>query len=320
MSNVVRPEISNDWLRIHPEVQQAVQTGRPVVALESTLISHGLPWPVNFETAIAAEQAIRECGVVPATIAIWHGRPTVGMDRSMIEALAQRNDVAKASRRDIGTMMALRKTAATTVAATMALAKAANISIFATGGIGGVHHAVPGEAPSDVSADLIDLGRTPILVVCAGAKNILNLPRTLEWLETEGVPVIGYRTRTFPAFYLPSSGLPVSARMDSAAEVALAFAAHRHFGGGGMLLCRPLESAFALTEPEWRNAWQSARDAAEVAGVQGAAVTPFLLKQIAEHTQGRSLAANQALIVGNARLAAETAIELARISGARTTA
>lgn len=301
-------------VRVSAEVRAALAGGRPVVALESTLIAHGLPYPVNRETAAAAEAAVREAGAVPATVAVWEGVPAVGLSPEQIDALATRTDVLKAARRDLGPAVALRKTAATTVSATMALARAAGVRVFATGGVGGVHRAPPGDAPSDVSADLSDLGRVPVLVVCAGAKNILDLPRTLEWLETAGVPVLGYRTSDFPAFYLAKSGLPVAHRIDSAAEAARAFAVHASLGGGGVLLARPVDAAVALTEPEWRNALMRAEEAAERANVRGPAVTPFLLARIAEFTGGKSLAANRALIVANARLAAETAVELERVA------
>src|SRR5205085_1295192 len=195
----------------HPEVAAALREGRPVVALESTLIAHGLPWPLNLETAREAEAAVRAEGAVPATIAVWQGRPTVGLDAGRLEELARRRDVLKASRRDLAAAVAQGRTAATTVSATMFLAHRAGVRVFATGGIGGAHR---GDA-WDVSADLTELGRTPVAVVCAGAKSILDLPRTLEILETEAVPVVGYGTDQFPAFYVHSSGEPVSARVES---------------------------------------------------------------------------------------------------------
>jgi len=217
-------------MSVSGEVSVAIRANRPVVALESTLIAHGLPFPVNVETALAAEAAIRDVGAIPATIAILEGRPTIGLTTSQIQELAQSSNVLKVSRRDLGYAIANRRTAATTVAATMALAHMAGIRVFATGGIGGVH---PDPiAPFDISADLLELARTPVLVVCAGAKNILDLPKTLEVLETQGVPVVGYRTNDFPAFYLRSSGLTLSARAESPHEVAAIFKAHWEFGGG----------------------------------------------------------------------------------------
>jgi pseudouridylate synthase len=279
------------------------------VALESTLIAHGLPWPTNLETARAAEHAVRKAGAIPATIAVWQGIPTVGLTDAQIEQLARADGVLKASRRDLAAAVAQGRTAATTVAGTMYLAHRAGIRVFATGGVGGAHRD-PGQ-PFDISADLVELSRTPVLVVCAGAKSILDLSRTLEILETLGVPVIGYRTDRFPAFYVRDSGLPVSARVDAADEAARFFATHTRMGGAGVLLAQPVSEDVALAKEEFDATLARAEAEAATANVRGPALTPFLLSRLAVHTGGKSLKANQALIVANARLAGEVAGGLA---------
>lgn len=295
-----------DWLEVNEEVREALSAGQPVVALESTLIAHGLPWPTNLETANSAELAVRESGAVPATIAVWKGQPTVGLSATQLAKLARATDVLKASRRDLSTAVAQQRTAATTVSATMYLAAQAGLGFFATGGIGGVHR---GASESfDISADLIELARTPVLVVCAGAKSILDLPRTLEMLETLGVPIIGYGTDRFPAFYVRDSGLPVSARCDTPDSAAKLFAAHVRMGGGGAILAQPVAENVALSREEVNEAISEAEKEAVARGVRGGALTPFLLARLAEQTQGRTLRANQDLIVANARLAAEVAV------------
>ncbi|HJZ94037.1 MAG TPA: pseudouridine-5'-phosphate glycosidase, partial [Gemmataceae bacterium] len=294
-----------DWLTVNTEVRTALADGYPVVALESTLIAHGLPWPANLETARAAEYAVREAGAVPATIAVWQGRPTVGLTDAQIEQLASSDGVLKASRRDLALAAVKGRTAATTVAATMHLAHHAGIRVFATGGIGGAHR--DAAQPFDISADLVELSRTAVLVVCAGAKSILDLPRTLELLETLGVPVIGYRTDRFPAFYVRDSGLPVSARVDAADEAARLFATHTRMGGAGAMLAQPASEDVALTTTEFDAALARAEAEAAAATVRGPALTPFLLSRVAVHTGGKSLKTNQALIVANARLAGEVA-------------
>ena len=302
------------WLTASEEVTEAIRERRPVVALESTLIAHGLPWPANIETAREAETVVRAAGAVPATIAVWHGTPTAGLTVSQIEELARPEGAMKASRRDLGAAVAGQSLAATTVSATMAIAHAAGIRVFATGGIGGVHRSEPGSAESwDISSDLTELGRTPVLVVCAGAKSILDLPRTLEILETLGVPVLGYRTDVFPAFYVrsnPAVALAVSSRVESAVETARAFEAHTRLGGAGAILAQHCPDEVAIPAREFDAALEEARTEASREGISGARVTPFLLKRIAELTGARTLAANRALIVNNARLAAEVAIEL----------
>jgi pseudouridylate synthase len=297
-----------DWLSITDEVRTALEKGRPIVALESTLIAHGLPWPTNVETARAAESAVRESGTIPATIAVWNGEPTVGMSASQIEELAQADHVLKASRRDLATAVAQRRTAATTVAATMYIAHRAGIRVFATGGIGGVHR--DSQQPFDISADLVELARTPVMVVCAGAKSILDLSRTLEILETLGVPVIGYATDHFPAFYVRDSGLPVSARVDSPADAARLFSAHVQMNCSGVVLARPVEEDVALSGDEVEAAVTQAELEARNRAVRGWEVTPFLLSRLAELTGRRSLRANQSLIVANSRLAGEVARSL----------
>jgi pseudouridine-5'-phosphate glycosidase len=296
------------FLDIRPAIAAALQARCPVVALESTLIAHGLPWPVNFDTALAAEKAVREAGATPATIAVLEGRPTIGLDEQEIRTLAQTPDVLKAGRRDLGLAVAQKRTAATTVGATMLLAHRAGLRVFATGGIGGAHR-----EPWDLSADLVELARLPVAVVCAGAKSILDLPRTLELLETLSVPVLGFATDTFPAFYLVSSGEPVSGRVDSADQAAAVLRAHWDLGGGGAVLAQPLPAEVAVAAAELNAALSQAEGLAAASGVRGKAVTPFLLARLAELTGGKTLRANQALIVGNARLAAEVAAALHRI-------
>lgn len=294
------------WLSVSEEVRAALAAGRPVVALESTLISHGLPWPTNVETARAAEAAVREAGAVPATIAVWTGTPTVGLTPAQIEELARATGVTKASRRDLATAVVEGRTAATTVAATMYLAHRAGIRVFATGGIGGAHR--DAGQPFDISADLVELSRTPVLVVCAGAKSILDLPRTLEIMETLGVPVVGYRTDRFPAFYVRGSALPVSARVNSPADAVRLFAVHLRMGGAGAVLAQPVAPDVALAADDVESAIARAERAANESGIRGGAVTPFLLSRLAALTSGRSLRANRALVVANARLAADVAV------------
>jgi pseudouridine-5'-phosphate glycosidase len=292
-------------LDVRPEVRDALHAGRPVVALESTLISHGLPWPVNLETARAAEAAVRQEGAVPATIAVWQGRPTVGLVEEDLRGLAQETGVLKASRRDLAVAVAQGRTAATTVAATMFLAHQAGLRLFATGGIGGAHRGTA--SLWDISADLVELARTPVAVVCAGAKSILDIPRTLEILETHGVPVVGYGTDEFPAFYMRSSGERVTARVDDVEQAARLLRAHWELGGAGIVLAQPVAPEAALEAGELERAVTAAEGQAQTAGVRGPAVTPFLLAQLAELTEGRTLRANQALVVANARLAARIA-------------
>jgi pseudouridine-5'-phosphate glycosidase len=293
-------------LVVHPIVAGALREHRPVVALESTLIAHGLPWPTNVETAQAAESAIRSAGGVPATIAVWQGRPTIGLNEEQVHFLGRHgSSIRKASRRDLAAAISQGATAATTVSATMLLAHQAGIRLFATGGIGGVH---PSSGSSfDVSADLPELARTPVAVVCAGAKNILDLSATLEVLETHGVPVIGFGTDEFPAFYVRGSGLRVSARVDSPKEAAALLTAHWQVGGAGVALALPLPESAALDPNDFAQARAKADQMAAQAGIRGPALTPYLLARLAEITDGATLRANVALIVANARLAAQIA-------------
>ncbi len=293
-------------IQIKPEVAKALGTRRPVVALESTLITHGFPYPDNLATARALEAAIRDTnvGAIPATIAILRGQITVGLDDAQLEYLATAKGVRKCSRRDLGIAVARGLDGATTVAGTMVVAALAGIGVFATGGIGGVHRG----HPFDVSADLEELGRTPVTVVCAGAKSLLDLPLTLEQLETRGVPVIGYGTDELPAFYSRTSGLPVDARADTPEDVATIVRARRALGlAGGELVAVPIPAADELPRAEAQAAIAEATRLADESGISGAALTPFILAKIAELTGGRSKRANVALLLNNARIAAHIA-------------
>jgi pseudouridine-5'-phosphate glycosidase len=301
-----------------PEVAAALSSHRPIVALESTVISHGLPWPENLHLAQRMEAAVREAGATPATIAILRGEVKVGLAPAELEHLAQASGVWKVSRRDFPAAVAQKRDGATTVAGTMIAAGWAGIRVFATGGIGGVHRQVSlqGEPPPplDVSADLPELARTPVAVVCAGAKAILDLPATLEWLETHGVPVVGYGTDEFPAFYARESGLPLEARVDTPAEAAALLKTMWDLDfTGGALLCVPCPAEAARPAAEMEAAIaQALRDAA-AEGVRGKAVTPFLLRRVNDLTAGHSLAANLALLENNARVAGEVAVALSHI-------
>ncbi len=298
-------------LQLAPEVAYALQNGQPVVALESTVIAHGLPTPINIETALAMEDAIRAGGAVPATVAILQGRITVGLTREEIAYLASAPDVKKVSRRDLAAVCALGQDGATTVAGTMIIAHLAGIRVFATGGVGGVHRG----HPFDVSADLLELGRTPIMVVCAGAKSILDLPLTLEVLETHGVPVLGYGTDTLPAFYTRSSGLPVSSRVETAQEAAqIVVTAHELGMTHGFLLGVPILEADELPAIDAEAAIQRATAEAEAWGITGKDVTPFVLAQVAKLTDGAARRANITLLINNARVAAQIAVEIAAIT------
>ncbi|NNJ09933.1 pseudouridine-5'-phosphate glycosidase [Chloroflexales bacterium ZM16-3] len=302
-------------LRISAELTAALDEGRPIVALESTVISHGLPYPQNLELARAMEDEVRAAGAVPATVGVSAGVPTVGMAAAEIERFATRSaQVRKLSRRDVAAAIAQGADGATTVAATMALAAAAGVEVFATGGIGGVHRGA--ELTWDISADLTELARTPVIVVCAGAKAILDLSATLEYLETLGVPLVGLGTDEFPAFYSRSSGLPVPARANDPAEVARIWAAQRRnvavAAPGGLLLCVPPPAEVAMERAEVEVAIGRALERATAAGVRGPAVTPFLLAAMAEETHGESIATNVALLRQNARVAGQVAAALRR--------
>ena len=301
----------NRYLDIAPEVKAALDAGKPVVALESTIISHGMPYPKNVQTALLVEQTIRENGAVPATIAVIGGRLKAGLSADEIEYLGKAGrKVAKASRRDLPALVARGADGATTVTTTMMIAHMAGIRIFATGGIGGVHRGA--ETTMDISADLEELAQTPVMVVCAGAKSILDLGLTLEYLETKGVPVIGYGTEELPAFYTRKSGFGVDYRVDSPEELAAMFRAQRGMNyKGGMLVTNPIPAEYAMDKAVIDAAIEQAlREAAEQ-GVHGKETTPFLLARVVELTGGESLESNIQLVRNNARLAAKTAALLA---------
>ncbi len=298
-----------DTVSISPLVTAALAEGRPVVALESTVITHGLPWPTNLHAAQALEAAVRDGGATPATMAVLGGQLCVGLDSAELERLAQASQgVRKVSRRDLALVQARGEDGGTTVAATMWIAHQAGIQVFATGGIGGVHR----RHPFDVSADLPELAQTGVIVVCAGAKAILDLPLTLEWLETHGVPVLGWQSDEFPAFYSRSSGLPVDQRVESAAEVAAIWRAQRRLGLGGLLLTVPIPEEFDTPAEQVEGAIVAALDEADARGIRGKAVTPFLLERVSALTEGASQRANLALLEHNARVAAAVAQALAQ--------
>ena len=303
----------DNYLDIKPEVAQALAAGKPVVALESTIISHGMPWPQNAETAFAVEDVIRAHGAVPATVAVIGGRLKAGLEKEEIEYLAKKGQaVTKASRRDLPVLCARGEDGATTVAATMIVAALAGIRVFATGGIGGVHRGA--ETTMDISADLEELARTPVLVVCAGAKSILDLGLTLEYLETKGVAVCGYKTDELPAFYTRTSGFGVDFRADTPAELAAAFAAQRALGyPGGMLCTNPIPEKYSMDPAVINAAIDQAIAESVEQGIKGKKVTPFLLARVKDITGGDSLASNIQLVLNNAALAADTAAELCRL-------
>ena len=298
-------------LQVSPSVQDALDAGQPVVALESTLITHGLPYPLNVETALAMEAAVRAAGAVPATIAVLKGEISVGISQEQIEALAQSpaGSVRKCSRRDLPIVIALKQDGATTVACTMIIAEMVGIKVFATGGIGGVHRG----QPHDVSADLLEFGRTHVAVVSSGAKSILDLPLTLEVLETQGVPVLGYRTDNLPAFYSAHTDLPVDQRVETAAEAAAIIRATDALGAlHGILIAAPVPAEHELSTAVAEEAIAKATQEAEKAGIGGKDITPFVLGRVAELTQGASRHANIALLVNNARVAGDIAVALCR--------
>lgn len=304
----------NKYLDIAPEVQQALADGRPVVALESTIISHGMPYPKNVETALLVEQTLRDNGAVPATIAILGGRLKAGLSKEEITYLGKAGrKVAKVSRRDLPVICARGADGATTVTTTMMIAHMAGIQVFATGGIGGVHRGA--ETTMDISADLEELGQTPVMVVCAGAKSILDLGLTLEYLETHGVPVIGYGTEELPAFYTRKSGFKVDYRIDTPAELAKAFYVKQDMGlGGGMLVTNPIPEEYSMDHEVINKAIDEAVAEANKLGIHGKETTPFLLAKIKDITGGSSLDANIQLVYNNAKLAAATACELAKLA------
>ncbi|MBD2786231.1 pseudouridine-5'-phosphate glycosidase [Xenorhabdus sp. DI] len=304
----------NEYLDISPEVVHALADNRPVVALESTIISHGMPYPLNRETALQVEQCIREKGAVPATIAIIGGRIKVGLSHDEIEFLAkERDQVIKVSRRDLPFVIAAGKHGATTVASTMIIAEMAGIAVFATGGIGGVHRGA--ERSFDISADLQELAMTNVAVVCAGAKSILDLGLTVEYLETHGVPLVGYRTEKLPAFFCRSSPFPVSVRLDDPQQIAHAMSVKWRSGlKGGIVVANPIPEPFAMAEERINSAIEQAVHEAENQGIVGKESTPFLLARVTEITGGESLQANIELVFNNAKLAAEIAIAYQEIN------
>ena len=302
--------VDNEYLDYSPEVAAALADGRPVVALESTIISHGMPSPRNVQTALSVEQAVRDHGATPATIAVLGGRLKVGLSENEINNLGARGPaVTKTSRRDLPFVVARKEDGATTVAATMIIAAMAGIRVFATGGIGGVHRGV--EETFDISADLDELARSEVAVVCAGVKSVLDIGRTLEYLETRGVPVVGYQADELPAFYTRSSGFAVDYRVDAVDEVAAAIRIKSDLGlAGGIVIANPIPEEHALDSHEMEAVIDEALQAMNERGITGKETTPFLLARIAERTEGRSLEANIELVLNNARLAAAIASAL----------
>ena len=297
----------NKYLSVSAPVAEALAQGRPVVALESTIISHGMPYPQNVETALRVEAAIREAGAVPATIAVIGGKLKAGLTPEEIEYLGKKGTaVTKASRRDLPVLVARGEDGATTVTTTMIIAAMAGIKVFATGGVGGVHRGA--ESTMDISADLEELAHTPVMVICAGAKSILDLGLTLEYLETKGVPVIGYGTEELPAFYTRKSGFKVDYRIDTPEELAAAFNAKQEMGlGGGMLVTNPIPEEYSMDKAVIDAAIDMAVEECRQKGIKGKETTPFLLARIKDITGGDSLEANIALVLNNARLAARVA-------------
>ena len=299
-------------MEISPEVAEARVNMRPLVALESTIITHGMPYPRNVETAREVEDAVRSTGATPATIAVIDGRFKIGLEPDEIERLGKLSGgVVKASRRDLAALVARKGSAGTTVAATMFVAELAGIEIFATGGIGGVHRGA--EETFDISSDLVELARTPVAVVCAGAKSILDIEKTLEFLETQGVAIVGYRCDEFPAFFARSSGVKLDHRCDGLHDLARMIRLQREIGPGGLLIANPIPETFAMEERAVEERIAEAVAEAKEQGVGRKEATPFLLQRVVELTGGRSLEANIALIRNNAILAAQTAVELARL-------
>ena len=296
----------NEFLQLNPEVESALRANKPVVALESTIISHGMPYPRNVETALSVEQIVRDYGAIPATIGVMNGKCVVGMDREQIETFGQASNVWKVSMRDLPYVVSQNLLGATTVAATMRIASMAGIKIFVTGGIGGVHRDV--ENTMDISADLTEMAQTDVAIVSAGVKSILDIRRTLEYLETRGIPVVTYGSDAFPSFYSRESGYPSPLRMDTVEAIAQMLSAKWSMGlKGSVLIANPISSEASIDRNEMEVHIQQALHAAATAGIKGKEVTPFLLKYIADHTKGESLEANIALIKSNAALGAKIA-------------
>ncbi len=301
------------YLDIKPEVQEALEQGKAVVALESTIISHGMPYPQNVEMALKVEDIIRENGAVPATIAILDGKLKVGLTKEEVERLGQSQEVVKTSRRDIPFIIAKGLDGATTVASTMIIANLAGIKVFATGGIGGVHRGA--QETFDISADLMELANTDVAVVCAGAKSILDIGLTLEYLETQGVPVVGYQTDELPAFYTRKSGFGVDYRVESPAEMAKALKTKWDLNlKGGVVIANPVPEAYQMDFDTINNAIADAVKEAAEKGIKGKESTPFLLGKVKEITKGASLTTNIELVYNNAKIGAQTAVELAKLS------
>ncbi|MDU1412662.1 MAG: pseudouridine-5'-phosphate glycosidase [Clostridium sp.] len=300
------------YLSINPEVKAALKEGKPVVALESTIISHGMPYPKNVETALKVESIIRENGAIPATIAILDGVLKVGLTEEEVETLGKVPGVIKTSRRDIPFIVANKLNGATTVASTMIIAALAGIKVFATGGIGGVHRGA--ERTMDISADLEELSMTNVAVVCAGCKSILDIGLTREYLETKGVPVIGFQTEELPAFYTRKSGFKVDYKVESEEELALALKAKWDLGlNGGMVVANPIPEEFEMDYDTINNAIEKAVKEAEEKGIVGKESTPFLLSKVKEITGGSSLESNIQLVFNNAKVGAKLAVELAKL-------
>lgn len=306
--------MTNSLLDFSSEVAAAQRARHPIVALESAIIAHGMPWPQNVETALAVEAEVRALGAVPATVAILDGRLKAGLTRDEVERLGRGGpEIAKVSRRDIPILVARGGTGATTVAATMIIAALANIPVFATGGIGGVHRGA--ETSFDVSADLQELARTPMAVVCAGAKSVLDLRLTLEYLETHGVPVIGYRTDRLPAFWSRDSGFGIDVRLDEPEEIALVMKSKWQLGlDGGLVIANPIQEPFELPRELIERATEQALHEARTQGITGKTVTPFLLTRLNALTGGDSLVGNIQLVLNNARLAARVAVAYAALA------
>ena len=297
-----------EQLDIHASVRHALKIRNPVVALESTLIAHGLPWPDNLQTVRAMQQAIVAEGASPAVIGIYRGRVCIGLDDELLEYFARADGIAKASRRDIALLLALERDGATTAAGTMMCAAMAGIRVFATGGIGGVHRRV--EETLDVSADITELGRTTVAVVCSGAKSILDLPKTMEVLETQGVPIIGYGTNTFPAFYTRDSGLGLDVRVDTPESAARIVRIHQDLHAGGVVVANPIPESASLDSVELEGWILQAEADADAQGITGKALTPFMLDRLSTLSGGRTLVANKSLLQSNACVAARIAVAL----------
>ena len=302
----------NKYLSVSPEIEKALAEGKPVVALESTILSHGMPYPENVEFSHKVEEIVRAEGAIPATTAIIGGKLKVGLTAEELEIMCRADGVGKVSRRDVAVYLATGRTGATTVATTMMIAEMAGIKVFATGGIGGVHRGA--ETTMDISADLQELAHTNVAVICAGAKSLLDIPKTLEYLETMGVPVLGMGTEDFPAFYCRKSGCKVDAKVDTPAEMASILKTKWDLGlNGGVVIGNPIPEQYELDYDEMEKVIKRALDAAKKAGIHGKDTTPFLLAHIKDYTEGVSFASNLQLAYNNARVASRVAIELAKL-------